>query len=716
MNPDGIGTFSIAAPRAERVELCVMTGATEKIIPLPHVDQGIHWGPVEGLTEGTRYGLRVHGPWNPERGLLFNPAHIVIDPYAHGVAHDGHLSPALFHHTVDSHLRPRRPRERATTDNRNDAILSVVTHADPPPSLVRPAVAWHNSIIYEAHVRGFTLLNPALPPELRGTYAGLGAPSAITYLQSLGITAVQLLPIHAKLDEVHLNRAGLSNYWGYNTLSFFAPEPSYATQSAQTLGSGAVLREVQDMVASLHDAGIEVFLDVVYNHTGEGDADDPIVGLRGIDAEEYYWRNDGHLVDVTGTGNTLNMRSPHVVNLVMRSLRFWVQTLGVDGFRFDLAAPLGRSDSGFHADHPLLRAMQMDPALAGIKLIAEPWDVGSFGWQTGNFPPGFAEWNDAFRDDVRGYWLTSARDRVENRQGRTGWVRDIATRLTGSADIFSRNDPQGLPYDRSLRAPWASVNFVTAHDGLTLHDLTAYNDKHNEANGEGGVDGPDNNRSFNHGVEGPTDDPVVLDARDHAARNMVATLLLSAGVPMLTAGDEFLRTQHGNNNAYCQDTEVSHVAWDGPGSVNDQRGMTHRDFVRSLVQARSALTPLRATEFFTRAQPDSLRPGTVEWFRKNGRPLEHDDWFAPNRLHILALFPAEDSVALLAFSQSSEPLTFVLPGDEWIGHSVELLVDSSLGGAELDLAARTLRVNGPTVVAMRAALPESARNTHVPSA
>lgn len=706
VDAQGTGTYAVPAPRAERIELCVFGQSGEVRFPLSRVEQGIHWGPVAGLTQGTRYGLRAFGPWEPQAGHVFNPDHVLLDPYANGIAGPGHLSPALFHHEVDQHLLPLEGHPRARGDNSDECLLSVVTAA--PSREGRPAapgIAWSDTVIYEAHVKGLTALHGEIPEEIRGTYAALGHPALISHLASLGITALQLLPIHAKLDEPHLARLGLRNYWGYNTASFFAPEPSYASPAARAQGPGAVLAELCGAVDALHAAGIEVFLDVVYNHTCEGDADGPIVSLRGIDAEEYYWRHSGHLVDVTGTGNTLNMRSPFVVDLVLQSLRFWANTVGVDGFRFDLASTLGRSDSGFHSDHPLLRAMQTDPALRGVKLIAEPWDVGSHGWQTGNFPTGFAEWNDSFRDDVRRYWLEAARDCSEGRPDPSGLVRDLATRLSGSADIFRRNDPADLPQGRSLRAPWASVNFVTAHDGFTLLDLCTYNRKHNEANGEQGRDGTENNRSFNHGFEGPTAQLEIVDARDRSARNIAATLLASAGVPMLTAGDEFLRSQGGNNNAYCQDNVVSYVSWEGEHSPSDGRGDRHLNFVRRLLAFRASHPQLRPTRFLTPARAGEMEPNSVAWFRKNGRELTHDDWFAPGRNHILALLPGAQDIALIAISGADGALTFTLPGPEWLGPEVTIEVDSSLGKARLDEGGRTLHLDGPSVVLLHASAP-----------
>ncbi|MDO5645989.1 MAG: glycogen debranching protein GlgX [Dermabacter sp.] len=697
VDASGTGTYSIAAPRADRIEVCVLSGDHERRIALPHVDQGVHWGKVEGLTEGTHYGLRAYGPWDPERGLTFNPDHLLLDPYAHGLDHSSGLFASMFHHRVDSQLRPVHPRERATEDNRDTSIHSVVLHPDRSfmADDVRPAIDYADTVIYEAHVRGFSALNPAIDEQRRGTYAGMGDPASIAYLKDLGVTAVELLPIHAGLDEVHLTRLGLTNYWGYNTLSYFAPHPHYATAEAQAAGPAAVFREVQQMVKNLHRAGIEVIMDVVFNHTAEGDQDGPTVSLRGLDAEEYYWRSAGHLVDVTGTGNTLNLRSPHVVEMILRSLRFWVLFAGVDGFRFDLAATLGRSDSGFHADHPLLRTMLIDPVLKGTKLIAEPWDVGSFGWQTGNFPPGFSEWNDSYRDDVRAFWLSSARERAEGRHSSHGYVRDLATRLTASADIFRRNDPADLPAGRSLRAPSASVNFVTSHDGFTLHDLTAYNHKHNLANGEQGRDGTDNNHSFHHGTEG--EDPSLDAARDRSARNLLATLVLSAGIPMLTAGDEVLRTQGGNNNAYCQDNEVSYLSW-----TPNARTRRHLAFTKALLDLRRSQPALRATRFFDPATEGERADHVIAWFGADGTPLEHGDWFDPGRHHLVALLPSETAPVLLILTNESGPHTVRLPEPGWLSEDVRIALDSSLGEATFDASERVVHLEGPTVVVLAA--------------
>src|SRR5699024_3269003 len=504
VDAQGRGTFAVAAPRAHSVDLCIRRGAAEHRQRLRHVDGGLHWDHVSGMTPGTLYGLRADGPWEPAAGLLCNPRRLLVDPWGRGISHSSPLLSSFFPFEVDAMLdRVGGQRRRDGTDNGDDAVWSVVVsdafdwQGDP-----RPHVDRGSTVLYELHVKGFTQLHPELPPEQRGTYAGLGHPAVTGYLRDLGVTAVELLPIHAAMDEPHLTRLGLTNYWGYSTLSYFAPEPSLATAAAQSAGAQAVVDEVRTMVRSLHAAGLEVILDVVYNHTAEGGADGPALSLRGLANLEYYWTDHGRFLDVTGTGGTLDPRSVHVLDLILASLRYWVQEMHVDGFRFDLAATLGRDDQGFRPDHPLLRAIATDPVLRGVKLIAEPWDVGTDGWQTGRFPAPFAEWNDAFRDEVRAFWLSDRAMRERSGNDAIGGVRDLATRLAGSSDLFTAADPHELPAGRSLRSPWASVNYVTAHDGFTLRDLTVYETKRNEANGEDNRHGNCDNRSYHHGHEG----------------------------------------------------------------------------------------------------------------------------------------------------------------------------------------------------------------------
>ena len=564
VDAQGRGTFAVAAPRAESVDLCIRRGTTEHRQRLRHFDGGLRWDHVSGMTPGTLYGLRVDGPWDPSAGLFCNPRKLLLDPWGRGVSHASSLLRAFFPFEVDAMLdRVGEHHQRSEVDSGDVAVWSVVvSDSFDWRGDLRPMVDWDSTVLYELHVKGFTQLHPELPPEQRGTYAGLGHPAVTGYLRSLGITSVELLPIHAAMDEPHLTRLGLTNYWGYSSMSFFAPDPALATPAAQRAGAQAVVDEVKTMVRSLHAAGFEVILDVVYNHTAEGGADDPSLSLRGLDNLEYYWTDHGTFLDVTGTGGTLDPRSRHVMDLILASLRYWVQEMHVDGFRFDLAATLGRDENGFSHDHPLLRAILTDPVLRGVKLIAEPWDVGTGGWQTGNFPPPFTEWNDAFRDDVRSFWLADRAVRERTGERATGGVRDLATRLAGSSDLLTGQDPPELPAGRSLRSPWASVNYVTAHDGFTLRDLTVYETKRNHANGEDNRDGTSNNRSYHHGHEGelPEGGPEaerIEQARRRTARSILATLLLASGTPMLTAGDERGRTQQGNNNAYCQDNEIS---------------------------------------------------------------------------------------------------------------------------------------------------------------
>ena len=681
----GDGTFAIAAPRARWVDLCVRQGAAEHRQRLRHYDGGLHWDHVTGMTPGTRYGLRVDGPWEPEQGMLANPRKLLLDPWARGVSHSSPLLSAFFPFEVDSMLDRIGERPvRSEVDSGETAVWSeVVEDSFDWQDDLRPMVDWDSTVLYELHVKGFTQLHPALPPEQRGTFAGLGHPAVTGYLRELGVTSLELLPVHAAMDEPHLTRRGLTNYWGYSTMSYFAPEPSLATAASQQSGAQAVLDEVKAMVRSLHAAGFEVILDVVYNHTAEGGAEGPSLSLRGLDNLEYYWTDHGIPQDVTGTGGTLDPRSVHTMDLVLGSLRHWVQEMHVDGFRFDLATTLGRDDRGFRPDHPLLRAIATDPVLRGVKLIAEPWDVGTGGWQTGNFPVPFAEWNDAFRDDVRSYWLADRAARERSGQAAIGGVRDLATRLAGSSDMFTRQDPPGLPAGRSLRAPWASINYVTAHDGFTLRDLTAYESKHNEANGEDNRDGTADNRSFHHGHEGELDpaDPrreQIEAARGRTARSILATLLLASGTPMLTAGDERGRTQHGNNNAYCQDNEISWVDWRRRRPAEQLR-----ETVVRLLQLRGEHPQLRSPQFLRPADPDALDAGQIAWFDETGAPMAHEAWMDPARHVLVMLRPAvhgrEGAEHLLVILSGADAPTEVrLPAAPWPQGPAKVLLDTAL--------------------------------------
>jgi isoamylase len=679
VDADGNGVFAVAAPRAEAVDLCIRHGVTEHRTRLRHVDGGLHWDHVTGMRPGTVYGLRAHGPWDPGRGSWANPAKVLLDPYAHGVTHASPLLAAMFPHEVDAMLEPIGPEPHPSdVDDAEVAVWSVVTHdhfdwQDDAP----PAVPWQDTVLYELHVRGYTARHPDLHPSLRGTYAGLARPEVITHLQELGVTTVELLPIHAMMDEPHLTRRGRSNYWGYSTLSFMAPNPAYATAAARAAGAQAVLDEVRTTVRALHRAGIEVVLDVVYNHTAEGGADGPTLSFRGLDAAAYYWLNEGTYVDVTGTGATFDPRAVHTTDLILASLRFWVQQVHVDGFRFDLAATLGRDDGGFRPDHPLLRAITTDPVLRGVKLVAEPWDVGGGGWQTGNFPVPFAEWNDAFRDAVRSFWLADRGTRARTGDGSVGGVRDLATRLAGSRDLLTSRDPSGLPEGRSLRAPWASVNLVTSHDGFTLQDLVSYDHKHNLANGEDNRDGTDDNRSWNHGHEGPApaDAPDIEVARERTARSLLATLLLASGTPMLTAGDEFGRTQGGNNNAYCQDDATSWVDW-------SQRttGAGRLTATRDLVALRRAHPELRSGSFLAPADPSAPARGQVAWFSADGEPMRHQDWLVGRHVLQMLVYAGSTSPGLLlVLSSSLREVEVVLPAAPWLTGPVRVVFDAAAG-------------------------------------
>ncbi|WP_422114887.1 glycogen debranching protein GlgX [Brachybacterium sp. UNK5269] len=711
VDEQGRGTFAVAAPRAGAVDLCIRRGATEHRQRLRHFDGGLRWDEVSGMTPGTRYGLRVHGPWDPSAGMLCTPYNLLLDPWARGVSHSSSLLSSFFPFEVDAMLDRigERPVPRAV-DNGEDAVWSVVVsdRFDWQGDL-RPLVDWDATVLYELHVKGFTQLHPQLPVEQRGTYAGLGHPAVTSYLRSLGVTSVELLPIHAAMDEPHLTRLGLTNYWGYSTLSYFAPDPSLATPAAQQAGAQAVLDEVKTMVRSLHAAGLEVILDVVYNHTAEGGADGPSLSLRGLDNLEYYWTDHGTFFDVTGTGGTLDPRSVHVMDLILASLRYWVQEVHVDGFRFDLAATLGRDDRGFRPDHPLLRAILTDPVLRGVKLIAEPWDVGTGGWQTGNFPAPFAEWNDSFRDDVRAFWLSDRALRERTGDDAIGGVRDLATRLAGSSDLFTGQDPRELPRGRSLRSPWASINYVTAHDGFTLRDLTVYETKRNQANGEDNRDGTSNNRSFHHGHEGelaaadPRCEPIEA-ARRRSARSLLATLLLASGTPMLTAGDELGRTQQGNNNAYCQDNEISWVDW-----RPDRRADLLRETVTRILALRGEHPQLRAPHFLRPADPEALDAGQVAWFGADGEVLTHEDWMDPRQHLLVMLRPAisgrEGSEHLLVILSAQAAATPVrLPGAPWPQGTARVLLDTALEHPEelpaAPVADRTVLVAPGSVVVL----------------
>ncbi|MGA5732062.1 glycogen debranching protein GlgX [Streptomyces seoulensis] len=648
---DGQGTnFALFSEVAERVELVLVddTGA-ETPVSLHEVDGSVWHGYLPGVGPGQRYGYRVHGPWQPSLGHRCNPAKLLLDPYARAV--DGQMD-------NDASLYERDPHGPAPADSAGHSMLGVVTDPyfdwgdDRPPG--RP---YSESVIYETHVRGLTATHPDVPERLRGTYAGLAHPAVTGHLTSLGVTAVELMPVHQFAQDGVLRDRGLSNYWGYNTIGFFAPHNAYAA-----LGSrGQQVNEFKAMVKAMHAAGLEVILDVVYNHTAEGNEMGPTLSFRGIDNASYYRLVDGdweHYYDTTGTGNSLLMRHPYVLQLIMDSLRYWVTEMHVDGFRFDLAATLARQFHEVDRLSAFFDLIQQDPVISRVKLIAEPWDLGEGGYQVGNFPQLWSEWNGKYRDAVRDFW-----------RAEPGSLGEFASRLTGSSDL----------YQASRRRPRASVNFVTAHDGFTLRDLVSYNDKHNEANGEGNRDGESDNRSWNCGAEGDTDVPAVLELRARQQRNLLATLLLSQGIPMLGHGDELGRTQRGNNNAYCQDNEISWIDWD---LTDEQRALA--DFTRRLIGLRAEHPVLRRRRFF-RGETETRRKQPLPdliWLRPDAREMNDQDWRRGDA-HSVGVFLNGDAIAerdayggrvvddsfLLLLNGFWEPVDFRLPaasyGERW---------------------------------------------------
>jgi glycogen operon protein len=591
---DGEGTnFSVFSEAAERVELCLFGEAGDETrLELPEVTAFCWHGYVPGVGPGQRYGFRVHGPWAPEQGRRCCGAKLLLDPYAKAVEGGVRWNEAVF--------TSRSGNEHALNDDDSAPFVprSVVTDPNFDWGDDRhPQTPLHHSIVYEVHVKGFTARHPQIPEEIRGTYAALAHPASLDYLTRLGITAVELMPVHQFVHDQHLLERGLRNYWGYHSIGFLAPHNEYSASGQR----GEQVLEFKRMVKALHEAGLEVILDVVYNHTAEGNHLGPTLSFKGIDNAAYYRLAPDerqHYVDYTGTGNTLNVRHPHVLQLIMDSLRYWVLEMHVDGFRFDLASTLARELHDVDRLSSFFDVIQQDPVISQVKLIAEPWDVGAGGYQVGNFPPLWSEWNGQYRDTVRDYW-----------RGEPETLSTMASRLTGSSDL----------YEASGRRPFASVNFVTAHDGFTLRDLVSYNEKHNEANGEENRDGESHNRSWNCGVEGPTDDPDVNKLRARQQRNFLATLMLSQGIPMLLGGDEIGRTQRGNNNAYCQDSDLSWFDWD---AVDEDL----LAFARRLIAIRRDHYIFHRRRWF---QGRALRGGVVAdilWFRPDGTPMSEKDW------------------------------------------------------------------------------------------
>ena len=649
-NGSGVN-FAIFSAHATKVELCLFSEDGEieqQRIALPEHTNQIWHGFVKDLAPGQRYGYRVHGPYEPENGHRFNHNKLLLDPYAY--AHLGDLiwDPAIFGYTMES-------MDDLTFDERDSApfvpkCVVVDPNFDFTGERSRRNIPWEETVFYETHVKGFTKLRSDIPEHLRGTYAGLAQQPVIDYIKQLGVTSIELLPIHTFINDSNLLEKGMVNYWGYNTIGFFAPDPRYASNRPDTL------KEFKEMVARMHEEGLEVILDVVYNHTAEGNERGPTISFKGIDNASYYRLmpdQPRYYINETGTGNTVNVSHPRVLQMVMDSLRYWVLETNVDGFRFDLGTILAREPNGFDNKSGFLKACSQDPVLTSIKLIAEPWDCGPGGYQVGGFPPGWAEWNDQFRDTVRDFW----RDQAP--------ASALTERLCASGNIFNN---QG-------RKPWASVNFLTAHDGFTLNDIVTYNEKHNEANGEDNKDGNSDNRSWNCGVEGPTDDPEINKLRSRQIRNMLATLLLSQGTPMLLAGDEFGRTQSGNNNAYCQDSEVSWLNWE----LQDKgKHLVH--FVQQLCRLRHRFPILRRNRFYTGAYNEALGVKDLTWINANGREMEDEHWGDSNMKCFGMLMDGRaqptgiqkrggDATLLLVINEHSDLVCFTLPesygGEEW---------------------------------------------------
>jgi glycogen operon protein len=648
---DGLGVnFALFSANATKVELCLFdpTGEHEvDRIELPEYTDEIYHGYLPDAHPGMIYGYRVYGPYEPENGHRFNHNKLLIDPYAKQLVGELKWSEALFGYTLG------HPDGDLSFDERDSAPFV------PKCKVVDPAytwghdqpvhVPWDKTVIYEAHVRGLTMRHPSVAEPLRGTFAGLSNPDVLDHLKKLGVTSIELLPIHGFVNDQHLLDKGLNNYWGYNTIAFFAPHARY-------LASGKIA-EFKEMVAHVHDAGLEVILDVVYNHTAEGNEQGPTLSMRGIDNASYYRLmpdNKRYYINDSGTGNTLDLSHPCVLQMVTDSLRYWASEMHVDGFRFDLATILGRYHDGFSERHSFLVACRQDPVLRSVKLIAEPWDCGPGGYQVGGFPPGWAEWNDRFRDTVRSFW-----------KGDDGKLGEFSARMTGSGEMFNQRG----------RRPFSSVNFITAHDGFTLRDLVSYNEKHNEENDENNQDGTSNNMSWNHGVEGPTDDREIMELRLRQMRNFFATLLFAQGTPMIVAGDEFARTQNGNNNAYCQDSEIGWVNWD-----LDEDGEQLMKFVRRLTKLRLTYPMLRRGRFLVGTYNEDIGVKDVTWLDPQGNEMTQEQWEDGNGRALGMLLDGraqptgirkrgDDATLLIIVNAHHDVVNFVLPevpqGKHW---------------------------------------------------
>ncbi|MGN9789509.1 glycogen debranching protein GlgX [Streptomyces sp. NPDC054847] len=689
---DGAGTnFAVHSEAAHRIELCLLhDDGSETAVELRETDAFVRHAYLPGIMPGQRYGFRVHGPYEPARGQRCNSAKLLLDPYARAISGSIEWNESVYGYHFG------RPDSRNDLDSAPHTMTSVVVNPYFDWGDDRlPRTDYHRTVIYEAHVKGLTMLHPELPPELRGTYAGLAHPAVISHLTELGVTALELMPVHQFVNDHRLVDAGLNNYWGYNTIGFFAPHNSYASWGDR----GEQVLEFKQAVRALHQAGIEVILDVVYNHTAEGNHLGPTLSFRGLDNESYYRLMEDdrrYYMDTTGTGNSLLMRSPHVLQLIMDSLRYWVTEMHVDGFRFDLAATLARQFHEVDRLSSFFDLVQQDPVVSQVKLIAEPWDVGEGGYQVGNFPPLWTEWNGKYRDCVRDLW-----------RGEPRTLAEFASRLTGSSDLYQDDG----------RRPLASINFTTCHDGFTLHDLVSYNDKHNEANGENNRDGESHNRSWNCGAEGETDDEGVLELRERQMRNFIATLMLSQGVPMLSHGDEFGRTQGGNNNAYCQDNEIAWVHWPEPGE--DEEGSLLA-FTKTMVWLRRDHPVFRRRRFFhgrpVEGTHDELTD--IAWFTPQGDEMVARDWQAAHAKALSVFLNGHaisepgprgerisDDSFLLMFNASAEELDFTVPvshGEEW-----QVVVDTASkvgvppGNGPMVSAGDELRLVGRSMTVLR---------------
>jgi isoamylase len=681
---DGAGTnFSIFSEIADRVELCLFDeGGTETKFDLPEVTSFCWHGYLPNVGPGQRYGFRVHGPWKPEEGHRCNPAKLLLDPYARAIEGQARWNEAVFAYSFDNPDGPSNDIDSAPFMPK----CVVTTPYFDWGNDRHPRTQWHETIIYEVHVKGFSINHTDIPDELRGTYAGLAHPKAIEYFTRLGVTAIELMPVHQFIQDSHLLERGLRNYWGYNSIGFLAPHDEYSAAGK----NGQQVQEFKQMVKALHEAGIEVILDVVYNHTAEGNHLGPMLSFRGIDNAAYYrlMADDRrHYMDYTGTGNSLNMRHPHVLQLIMDSLRYWILEMHVDGFRFDLASTLARELHDVDRLSAFFDIIQQDPVISQVKLIAEPWDIGEGGYQVGQFPPLWLEWNGKYRDCVRDYW-----------RGEDQTLGEFAYRFTGSSDL----------YEMTGRKPYASINFITAHDGFTLNDLVSYNDKHNEANGEESRDGESHNRSWNCGAEGPTEDPEVNKLRDRQKRNFLATLFLSQGIPMLLGGDEIGRSQNGNNNGYCQDNEISWFNWESADK-------DLLEFTRQLIQLRKEHPVFHRRRWFQGRPIHGAQVTDIGWFTPDGSEMTQEDWNGGFAKALGVFLNGEgiqspdargervvDESFYVLFNAHHEPLQFTLPkrdwGDEWVvvldtaRSTPEAEEQRQKAGQEVPVESRSLKV------------------------